>query len=538
MSYAPDFIPRLRPEVGIVAGPRAARITDGTSGFGVEVDGGAARLVEAIDGRRSVRELSESLAAQGVAAGVEDVGRVIGLLDSMYLLDNERGRARALAAQARPRVAAASGLRVVPGARWDCHACGYCCSNGQRFGPIGEADRARVLAHDWSGLVPGPARPEDLFFEVPDDAGGPPRIYLQQRGGRCVFLDAENLCAIHRRLGPEAKPQICRMFPYAAVATPEGTFVSIRRECKSLHLSIENGTEVATRIPEIERLVAETPPLPDVEGVASVGALVQWTSTVAIPFEVAAAVRAAALRRIEAPGAPHERALLAVRDIVWEVARRLGDRPGEPELEAARTFAEACAASDAPRPLEAVPDQARSQALRALASILAEVSDAAAKNYFYLRAECDRGPLRLAMIEADVAAKLTLLARLAPHLGAAPPGLPPFDADRLAAIATLDPAAETAFREAARHEVHGWLVATCQPLLYGFAILPFRYVIAKWIALRRAAARGAAALTGEDAHEGVLLATQTVSAPAANRALTRDPRRLLAFFRGLEFGVI
>src|SRR5207245_1363354 len=133
--------------------------------FGVEVDGGVARLAAAIDGQRTVGEIAVRLAAEGIEVGPADVQGVLDLLDSMFLLDNERGRARAAAARAaasRPR----AGLTVLADARFDCHACGYCCSNGQKFVPVTEEDRARVLAHDWVGVVEGVRGPEDLFYEM------------------------------------------------------------------------------------------------------------------------------------------------------------------------------------------------------------------------------------------------------------------------------------------------------------------------------------------------------------------------------------
>src|SRR5437870_5582532 len=128
-----EAAPRLREGVSVVmsAGGGAARLADAASGFGVEVDGGVARLAAAIDGQRTVGEIAVRLAAEGIEVGPADVQGVLDLLDSMFLLDNERGRARAAAARAaasRPR----AGLTVLADARFDCHACGYCCSNGQK----------------------------------------------------------------------------------------------------------------------------------------------------------------------------------------------------------------------------------------------------------------------------------------------------------------------------------------------------------------------------------------------------------------------
>lgn len=45
--------------------------------------------------------------------------------------------------------------------------------------------------------------------------------------GKCQFLTAENSCELHRQGGPEAKPAMCRMFPYTFTQTPGGVFSSL-----------------------------------------------------------------------------------------------------------------------------------------------------------------------------------------------------------------------------------------------------------------------------------------------------------------------
>jgi Fe-S-cluster containining protein len=517
--------PRLREGVTVEIAGGSARVADAASGFGVEVDGGVARLAAAIDGRRTVADLVALLAAEGVAVAPDDVARVVRLLDSMFLLDNERGRARAAAATRAGRPQPAEEPQVLADARFDCHACGYCCSNGQKFGPITEEDRARILAHDWTAHVPGARGPADLFEELEDSDGGPSKIYLAQRGGRCVFLTGENLCAIHARLGAEAKPHVCRTFPYSAAETPAGVVISLRAECQSLVRSRLTGTPLAPRLVEIGRLAASA------RETERVGALVQWSAGVAAPFDLADAVRRAAVAALERPGVSHEAALLAVRDLVLGTARRLGDAPGEPEIEAALRFAQG------PPAAEPAPPGAAEEALRALAAMLGETFDSTGKAYFFLKAEGDSGPIRLAMHDTVAVAALTLLARLAQAGGVRGRTLPPFDAERLAAIGREEEA-DHVFRDTARHEVFGWQVSARQPLLSGYAALALRYVLAKWIALREAAAHGRAAMAPEDAYEGVLVATRTLAAPANHRTVVGDVRRLLAFYRGLAFGVL
>lgn len=61
------------------------------------------------------------------------------------------------------------------------------------------------------------------YFELPGQLGDRLRAVMQAdaegefcfllSGGRCPFLDGENLCEIHRQLGPEATSVTCRSHP-------------------------------------------------------------------------------------------------------------------------------------------------------------------------------------------------------------------------------------------------------------------------------------------------------------------------------------
>lgn len=49
--------------------------------------------------------------------------------------------------------------------------------------------------------------------------------------GGCVFLMADQRCAVHAELGPEAKPDGCRRFPLGLVATPVGGRITTEHRC-------------------------------------------------------------------------------------------------------------------------------------------------------------------------------------------------------------------------------------------------------------------------------------------------------------------
>ncbi len=60
-------------------------------------------------------------------------------------------------------------------------------------------------------------------------------VCARDEAGRCLLLEAErgNLCAIHRQLGPELLPAVCRLFPRQCVLQPRGVFVSLTHFCPS-----------------------------------------------------------------------------------------------------------------------------------------------------------------------------------------------------------------------------------------------------------------------------------------------------------------
>jgi hypothetical protein len=78
-----------------------------------------------------------------------------------------------------------------------------------------------------------------LLHEVPDDlllvkleAG---QYTLNKVDGRCVFLDRDNLCVVHKASGLEAKPIACQFFPFHAIAAPDGAIhVALNTGCRRL----------------------------------------------------------------------------------------------------------------------------------------------------------------------------------------------------------------------------------------------------------------------------------------------------------------
>jgi lysine-N-methylase len=119
-------------------------------------------------------------------------------------------------------------LKVLPTIeRWDCHQCGVCCRGS--LVPLSDDDLKRLEQQHW---------------EQHPDMRGTPTIHKEswlgrdyrlahREDGSCVFLLPDGLCRIHKELGFDAKPLICRMFPLQVVPRDGVAMLTIRRACPS-----------------------------------------------------------------------------------------------------------------------------------------------------------------------------------------------------------------------------------------------------------------------------------------------------------------
>jgi hypothetical protein len=56
-------------------------------------------------------------------------------------------------------------------------------------------------------------------------------VLANDASGRCLFLEPNGLCAVHRQLGHDALPVSCRMFPRVCLLTPRGVSISLSHYC-------------------------------------------------------------------------------------------------------------------------------------------------------------------------------------------------------------------------------------------------------------------------------------------------------------------
>lgn len=123
-------------------------------------------------------------------------------------------------------------------ARYQCSSCGDCCRNW--LVPLTEADKQRIEALDWPEALATDVRPQfPEFYARSSLSSTPTGMVLQQKSDQsCLFLDSDNLCAIHKHFGEDKKPLACRIFPFQVLKRPskKGPKVTwqVQFACKSV----------------------------------------------------------------------------------------------------------------------------------------------------------------------------------------------------------------------------------------------------------------------------------------------------------------
>ncbi|MEE8408012.1 MAG: YkgJ family cysteine cluster protein [Myxococcota bacterium] len=94
---------------------------------------------------------------------------------------------------------------------YDCRPCGRCC-------------RGLGIADDPDHLRASPELQKLAPF-VADVTTKLPLVTIYTYGDGCRYLANDNLCSLHRDAGPDAKPLICRLFPFSKLVDLDGLWV-------------------------------------------------------------------------------------------------------------------------------------------------------------------------------------------------------------------------------------------------------------------------------------------------------------------------
>jgi len=126
-------------------------------------------------------------------------------------------------------------------AGYHCRNTGVCCSSGWEI-PVEQGVEMHLRNALGAGRlrIPEAGVPSTLaraggavacFRTVPALPHGAKVVLAADSSGRCTFLDADERCAIHRQLGPEALPSACRDFPRVVTLTPLGVSITLSHYC-------------------------------------------------------------------------------------------------------------------------------------------------------------------------------------------------------------------------------------------------------------------------------------------------------------------
>jgi len=132
---------------------------------------------------------------------------------------------------------------------FSCGSCTKCCD--QPWGTLIEASKAAAVErHDFSKY---PQLAGRKFYDRP--AGTPTGYFVLAKGEgtRCLFLDRDGLCIIHKEMGAAAKPNGCLKFPYIVARTPQDDRVSVDFGCPAVQAN--HGKPLANQLADIDAVV-------------------------------------------------------------------------------------------------------------------------------------------------------------------------------------------------------------------------------------------------------------------------------------------
>lgn len=121
--------------------------------------------------------------------------------------------------------------RVDPGLRFACAGCAACC----RGWSIPADERFRHGLDEQALRLASPRLAGRALLVEDRLSDGTAVSFLAADRGRCIMLEDDGRCLIHRVLGPMAKPEVCRRFPFLLLRGPAADVLSLRLGCSSYH---------------------------------------------------------------------------------------------------------------------------------------------------------------------------------------------------------------------------------------------------------------------------------------------------------------
>jgi lysine-N-methylase len=132
---------------------------------------------------------------------------------------------------------------------WDCNGCGRCCRG--TIIRLNEGDQARLREQRWE------QHPDFRGQKIMVRHGlwKPQYSLAKRKDGRCIFLEPDGLCRIHREFGLAAKPLICQMFPFQLVPLDDHAGLTLRRFCPLA--AADHGRNLAEYLDDARRMAEQ-----------------------------------------------------------------------------------------------------------------------------------------------------------------------------------------------------------------------------------------------------------------------------------------
>ena len=116
---------------------------------------------------------------------------------------------------------------------YECTDCdGFCCRNGNRI-TVSTKKKEQLLSLE---AVRETLQEKNVAFSEYPLQADLWYLPIEELNGkqRCAFLDKEDLCVIHNQHGHEAKPDICKAYPFSYVEGQEEKQLAYTFQCKSI----------------------------------------------------------------------------------------------------------------------------------------------------------------------------------------------------------------------------------------------------------------------------------------------------------------
>lgn len=175
-----------------------------------------------------------------------------------------------------------------PDHRYEClDTCGKCCSSGWRILLDPEEDGALIEASQAAAEVRRQGYVPLTLLETGE------RQVTHNEKSRCVFLDENDWCELHKELGARHKPRICQQFPYQPVKVAGRCFVGLSFRCVAVqqNLGAPMSEQAEAVAPFLQHLLEDTGLEEDFYLTVIPGKRLDWSGYVEVESRVYQALR-------------------------------------------------------------------------------------------------------------------------------------------------------------------------------------------------------------------------------------------------------